>query len=417
MITNNIIFTKFSAWRFNFGKAKDSYIWDDKGKKYIDFTSGWNVANLGWNRKEVIDAGVKQLKRNSYSPMWALDKAQKDYATKLLSALGGDMKVVARATGGMESIEMAIKTARVFTKRKKIVSFFEQFHGSSINALSFSYRPEWMGALTEPRTDIIHLEYPNTYRTALSDNELLQKLENDLEGVLKNEDVAAVITEAGIITGWGSTYVAPKGFISLIRRLTKKYNTLLILDEVGTGFSRLGSLFGMHHFNVKPDIATFAKGITNGSAAMGAMTTTQKIAEETYLGSNLQSTFGWNPAACAMASQTLDIHMKENTAQQAKEKGEYIKKVLQTELKDNRWIGDIRGTGMEIGIDFVKDKESKLKHTELVTKVSQECFHRGLHTVCDFDSNLQLMPPLTTPQKVLDKGLDILIDTIHKVSK
>lgn len=417
MITNNIIFTKFSAWRFNFGKAKDSYIWDDKGKKYIDFTSGWNVANLGWNRKEVIDAAVKQLKKNSYSPMWALDNAQKDYATKLLSALGGDMKVVARATGGMESIEMAIKTARVFTKRKKIVSFFEQFHGSSINALSFSYRPEWMGALTEPRTDIVHLEYPNTYRTSLSDEQLLQKLESDLEMVLKYEDVAAVITEAGIITGWGSTYVAPKGFISVVRKVTKKYNTLLILDEVGTGFSRLGSLFGMHHFNVRPDIATFAKGITNGSAAMGAMTTTQAIAEATYLGSNLQSTFGWNPVACAIASQTLDLHIKEKTANQAKAKGEYIKKVLRRELKSNKHVGDIRGIGMEIGIDFVKDKDSKTKFTELVTKVSQKCFEYGLHTVCDFDSNLQLMPPLTMPEKVLDKGLDILIDVIGKASQ
>lgn len=417
MITNNIIFTKFSAWRFNFGKAKDSYIWDDKGKKYIDFTSGWNVANLGWNRKEIVDAGVKQLKRNSYSPMWALDSAQDEYAKKLLSALGSGMQVVARATGGMESIEMAIKTARVYTKRKKIVSFFEQFHGSSINALSFSYRPEWMSALTEPRTDIIHLEYPNTYRTTLSDEQLLQKLEADLERVLKDEDVAAIITEAGIITGWGSTYVAPKGFIALIRKITKKYNTLLILDEVGTGFSRLGCLFGMHHFTVKPDIATFAKGITNGSAAMGAMTTTYEIAEKTYLGSNLQSTFGWNPAACAIASQVLDLHVKEKTDKQAKTKGEYIKKVLKKELKDNAFVGDIRGIGMEIGIDFVKDKELKTKNTELVTKVSSMCFDFGLHTVCDFDSNLQLMPPLTIPQPVLDKGLDILIDTIRKASK
>jgi len=408
MITNNIVYTKFSAYRFNIKIAQDSYLWDDSDKRYIDFTSGWNVTNLGWNNKEVIDAGIKQLHINSYSPMWALDKTQDIYAQSLTKALGHNLTVVARATGGMESIEMAIKTARAYTGRKKILGFFEQFHGSSINALSLGYRPEWISRLTDARLDFVHLEYPRLYKSKKTEKELLQELELQLETALKNADVAAVVTEVGIITGWGSTHVAPSGFIDIIRKVTKKYGTLLIIDEVGTGFSRLGSLFGIHHVNVDPDIVCLAKAIANGSGVMAAMITTKKIAEATYLTSNLQSTFGWNPVACAMAQKTLEIHQRDRVADQAKEKGKYIMDVLKKELKDAAIVGDIRGIGMEIGVDM-KDVKP-----ERVVKMVEDAFSSGLHIVCDYTSNIQLMPPLTIEKEVLDKGLDILISVINK---
>jgi len=407
MITNNIVYTKFSAYRFNIKKAQDSYLWDDSDKRYIDFTSGWNVTNLGWNNKEVIDAGIKQLHINSYSPMWALDKTQDIYAQSLTKALGHNLTVVARTTGGMESIEMAIKTARAYTGRKKILGFFEQFHGSSINALSLGYRPEWISRLTDARLDFVHLEYPRLYKSKKTEKELLQELELQLETALKNADVAAVVTEVGIITGWGSTHVAPSGFIDIIRKVTKKYGTLLIIDEVGTGFSRLGSLFGIHHVNVDPDIVCLAKAIANGSGVMAAMITTKKIAEATYLTSNLQSTFGWNPVACAMAQKTLEIHQRDRVADQAKEKGKYIMDVLKKELKDAAIVGDIRGIGMEIGVDM-KDVKP-----ERVVKMVEDAFSSGLHIVCDYTSNIQLMPPLTIEKEVLNKGLDILISIIN----
>ncbi|MFZ2205990.1 MAG: aspartate aminotransferase family protein [Microgenomates group bacterium] len=417
MITNNIIFTKYSSWRFNFKKARDSYIWDDKNKRYIDFTSGWNVTNLGWNRREVIAAGVKKMKLNSYAPMWTLDESQKIYAEELTKALGHGLTVVARATGGMEAIEMALKTARVFTGKKKIVSFYEQFHGSSMNALSLGYRPEWISKITDPRSDIEHLDYPQLYKSEKTDKELLTVLENNLENILKKGDVAALITEVGIITGWGSTAIAPNGFIQLIRKITKKYNVLLIIDEVGTGFSRIGSLFGIHQFGIDPDILVLAKGISNGSAAMGAMATTAEIAEATYLGSNLQSTFGWNPVACAIASKVLALHQEEKTWKQAIEKGHYIKETLKKELKNNPFISDIRGMGLEIGLNFVTDMTTKKANTELLTNVVQKSFTRGLHLVCDLESNIQIMPPLTISRNNLETGLDILISTIQQESK
>lgn len=417
MITNNIIFTNFSSWRFNLKKAKDSYLWDDNNNRYIDFTAGWNVTNLGWNNDEILQAGINQMKKNSYSPMWALDSMQEKYATNLTKALGNNLSVVARATGGMEAVEMALKTARVFTGRKKILSFYEQFHGSSINALSLSYREEWMTKLTDPRDDIVHLEYPNTYRTDKSEAELLKDLEKNLEKILSKKDIAAVITEAGVITGWGSTYVAPKGFIELIRKITNKYDTLLILDEVGTGFSRTGSLFALHRFKIKPDIVTLAKAISNGSAPIGAMVTTREIAEKTYAGSNLQSTFGWNPAACAIALKTLEIHQRDRVWKQAEEKGKYIRNILQRELGNNSYVGDIRGMGMFIGVDLVKSKKTKEKNTKLVVNIVKEAFKKGLHIVCDGESNIHLSPPITIEKSVLNKGLDLLISTVNNLTK
>lgn len=416
MITKNILFTPFSSWRFNLKKAKGSYLWDDKNKKYLDFTSGWNVVNLGWNNEEIIEAGLKKMKQNTYAPMWTLDEAQEKYAKNLTKALGGNFNVVAKANGGVEAIEMAIKTARVYTGRKKILGFYEQYHGSTINALYLSYREEWMTKLCDLRNDIIHLEYPNTYRTNKTEKELLKEMEINLEKVLSKKDVAAVITEAGIISGYGTTYVAPKGFIELIRKITKKYKTLLILDEVGTGFSRMGFLFAVTHFQANPDVLVLAKAISNGSAPIASMVTTKEIADATYSGTNLQSTFGWNPVACAIADKTLEIHQRDKVWLLAKTKGVYMRKQLIKELGNNPYVGDVRGWGLEIGLDLVKDKKTKEKNADLAKKVVMKAFDKGLHLVCDGESNIQIMPTLIMEKEALDKGLDILIDTVKKLT-
>ncbi len=415
MITKKIIFTPFSSYRFTLDKASGSFLFSG-GKRYIDFTSGWNVVNLGWNNPEIVAAGMSKMKGNTYVPMWALDEAQERYASNLLSALGSDLGVVARANAGVEVVEMALKTARFFTGRKKILSFYEQYHGSSLNALSLSYREEWMERLSDIRSDIVHLEYPNTYRTSKSDKQLLLELEAGLEEKLSSGDVAAVITEAGIISGFGHTYTAPTGFIEVVRKITKKYKTLLILDEVGTGFSRMGFLFACRHFKIYPDMVLLAKAISNGSAPIAAIATTREVGEATWSGTNLQSTFGWNPVACAIADKVLEIHKRDKVWKMAKEKGKYVRELLRKRLRDNPFVGDIRGWGLEIGLDLVKDKKTKEKNSSLVKKVVDRAFAKGLHLVCDGDSNIQLMPPLTIKQNVLDKGLDILIETIVKLS-
>lgn len=414
MLQNNqIIYTSFLDLRFKLSKAKGDFIWDEKGKKYIDFTSSWNTINLGWNNPEIAQALQIFLKENIQGPMWASVDVQEKYAKLLTDNLPKSLKAIGRTTGGMESNLEAMKLARVYTKRKKILGFIESWHGQSTENMALSYKPEWMPNLTSKRDDLLHIPYPQTYRTTKSDTELLSELEINLETILSKKDVAAVITEMGILSGWGSVYLAPNGFLKLIRKLTKKYGTLLILDEVGSGFSRLGALFGMDIDGVVPDMVTFAKGITNGVLPMGAMVTTDEIAASSKE-ANLQSTFGWLPLPCAAAKKTLEIHLRDKVWEKSKRDGEYLKKTLTQELRTHPFVGDVRGIGMLIGIDFVKDKISKEKNSNMVEKVMRECWEKGLHVVCDHESTLQLMPPLTIDRKILDNGMEILVEIVNR---
>jgi len=408
MVKNHIIYNMYLDWSFDMERAEGSHLWTKNGQQLIDFTSGWNTTNLGWNHPEVAEAMVLQVKKNTYAPMWTADAAQNEYAALLTGALPAPLTAVGRATGGTEANEMAIKTARAFTGRNTILGFRETYHGQSVSTLA-------IGFPGPPVHDFVQLTYPQTYRTDRSPECVLQEFAGELERVLSTRDVAAVFTEAGIITGWGSTYVAPIGYLSLVRTLTEQYGTLMILDEVGTGFSRSGALFGLELGGITPDIVTFAKASSNGAAPIGSMITREDIAEATCAKSILLSTFGWTPVACAAALRTLQIHQRDKVWEKAKRDGDYIVRRLKQELTDHPKVGDIRGLGMEIGIDVVKNKSTKEKDAERVEKIVQEAFKRDLHLVCDHHSNIQLMPPLTIERETLDEGLARLIESIKAI--
>ncbi len=411
MLKKNIL---FSDWQFDLKKAQGSYIWNSKGNRLIDFTSGWNVTNLGWNHPEITKAMVNQLKVNTYAPMWTADPIQNELAKELTSSLPKELVAVGRATGGTEANEEALKTARAYTGRKKILSFKDTYHGQSFATISIGFK-EYADVIAPLVGGIIRFEYPNTYRTIKSSKVILEEFEKKIEKILKRENVAAIITEAGIITGWGSTYVAPKGYLKLLRRLTKKYGTLLILDEVGTGFSRCGKLYGMELERIVPDIATFAKGMSNGVAPIGAMVTTKTIADKTCDKTTLISTFGWNPPSCAAALKTLQIHQREKIWEKSKKDGMYFINLLKKELDDDSRVGDIRGIGMEVGVDFVKSKSSKEPNEAFAQKVITKAYKNGLHLVLGSGGNIQLMPPLTIEKSVLDKGIEIFVNSVKEL--
>jgi len=408
MLKKRIIYNEFSDWTFDVLKAKGSFIWNKKGNKLIDFTSGWNVTNLGWNNPEISNAVIKQAKKSTYAPMWTADEVQNRFAKALTDSLPKSLVAVGRATGGTEANEEAIKTARAYTGRKKIIGFKDTYHGQSFGTMSLGHLPDYVKDISPMVGGYMQMDFPK-----VRDNEkpgvTLNKFAKKLEKILAKKDVAAIVTEANIITGWGTTFVAPRGYISLVRRLTKKYGTLLILDEVGTGFSRCGKLYGMEIEKVTPDIATFAKGLSNGVAAIGAMVTTKKIADKTYDKSNLTSTFGWTPIACAAALKTLQIHKREKMWKKAKRDGEYLMSVLRKKLGKYKNITDVRGIGMEIGLEFSEGS--------LVDMVVKGARQKGLLLVKGEERNIQIMPPLTIQRKELDRGLDILIDVINSKAR
>ncbi len=379
---------------FDFGKAEGSFIWEKAGKKFIDFTSGWNVANLGWEHPEIKKAIIDQLDSSSYSPFWTINDIQEKYARELVDALPEELNIIIKATGGTEANEEAIKIARTYTGRTKIIGFKNSYHGQSAEELALVYKPSII--MGSAPSEYIQMDFPEKDLT---------KFAQKLEEILKEKNVAAIIAEAGIVTGGGQTSVAPEGFLKTIRELTKKYGTLLILDEVGTCFSRCGQLFGMEIEGVVPDMATFAKGISNGAAAIGAVAIKEEIANKTEKQAVLISTFGWTALACAAASKVLEIHRRDKVWEKAQNDGRYIINVLRDKLGGNPKVKAIRGIGMEIGVLFNDDVDVKA--------LNQKLFDTGLLVAIDYN-NLQLMPPLTIEREILDQGLQILLSVVKE---
>ncbi|MFC1647010.1 aspartate aminotransferase family protein [Patescibacteria group bacterium] len=417
MIKNNILYTNFLNWEFSVTKAEGSYIWNQNNKKLIDFTSGWNVTNLGWNNTEVIEAIVKQTKINTFIPMWLSDQVQVKYAKDLTNSMPKQLDLAVRATGGTDANDKALMLARAITKRKKVIGCYDTYHGHSFGTISIGYRPEHVVNESPIVPEFIKLNFPVTTENETKDKKVLKDFLADLEELLKKEDIACVITEAGVISGWGSTYIAPYGYLKEIRKLTKKYGTLLILDEVGTGFSRCGQLWGMQIEKVVPDMVTLAKGITNGSGAMGAVVLKSSYGEELLSNSKTHSTFGWMPLPVAAACAVIKIHKRDKVWEKAKVDGIYVLDQLKKELGSLSNIGTINGIGLEIGLTFVKAKKTKGRDNDMAKKVISTAYKKGLHLALGGEGNIQIMPPLTTSRKVLDEGLEMLIESVKTCSK
>jgi len=393
MIENSIVYRNLKKYNFfRMSKAEGSLIWDKEGKRYIDFTSGWNVTNLGWNNPEIKEAIIAQANKNAQGLLWGSDTIQEKYAEALTSSLPKNLDACAKATGGTEAIEESIKVARAATGRKKIIGFKNSYHGQLFASMALGYSPNMVERIAPLVPEFIQLDFPK-----ITDD--LEKFRKDLAEKLSNKDAAALVTEPGIITGWGTTNLAPKGFLKVVREETKKYGTLLVIDEVGTGFSRTGKLFGIQHENIEPDMIVFAKGISNGVAAIGTVVGNAEMFKSTFPYVNLISTFGWMPIACAAALKTLEIHKRDKIWEDADKKGKYII----SKLNNIDGVG-VRGLGMEIGVT--------LKDSTVAREVIDSAFSRGLHLVVGSENNIQLMPPLNIPQDLLDEGLEILINVL-----
>lgn len=393
MIENSIGYKNLKKHNFfRIGKAEGSFIWDKEGKRYIDFTSGWNVTNLGWNNPEIKQAVIDQANKNAQGLLWGSDPIQEKYAEALTSCLPKELNACAKATGGTEAIEESIKVARAATGRKKIAGFINSYHGQLFASLALGYSPDKLKEIRPLMPEVLQLNFP-----AADDN--LEEFKKYLDEKLSGRDVAGLVTEPGIITGWGDTRLAPKGFLKVVREVTEKYGTFLIIDEVGTGFSRTGKLFAIEHEAVVPDMIVFAKGISNGAAAIGTVVGKSEIFKATFPYVNLISTFGWTPIACAAALKTLEIHKRDKIWEQAEKKGKYIMDKLAKIEGIN-----VHGLGMEIGVTVKDFKTAK--------KIVDSAFEKGLQICVGNENNIQLMPPLNIPQELLDEGLGILISVL-----
>jgi len=408
MIVNRIVYNPLLHYRFRVSRAQGSRLWDDADHELLDFTSGWNVTNLGWNHPEVNEALIRQIERNTYAPMWTADAVQEEYAAALTAAYPG-VDTVLRVTGGTEANEVAIKLARAATGRRRIIGFKNSYHGQLFASLALGYVPEYVEAIAPLVPEFVQLDYPQAMGDEAADKATLSSFKRRLTDELEGREVAAMVIEPGIITGWGDGRVAVEGFVELVRELTAKYGTLMIVDEVGSGFSRMGKLFGIQRYEgVKPDIVALAKAIANGAAGLGAVLTRAELVEPTIPKAKYTSTFGWMPPACAAALKTLQIHQRDRVWEQAEMSSQRLQQGLRKELEP---LGvRVQGMGLVVRVDLT---QCSTEPGALSTAVENECLKQGLAVIQLGADVLQLMPACTVTEADLDEGMGVLSEAIR----
>ncbi|PKO79976.1 MAG: 4-aminobutyrate--2-oxoglutarate transaminase [Betaproteobacteria bacterium HGW-Betaproteobacteria-13] len=396
-------------------KALNAEIWDVEGRRYIDFVAGIAVVNTGHCHPKVIAAAQEQIPHFSHTCFQVV--AYDGYLTlaERLSALapGDAPKKTFFVSTGAEAVENAVKIARAFTGRPGVIAFNGAFHGRTLLTLGLTGKidPYKLGVGPFP-AEIYHAPYPcELHGTSVDDAihgiELLFK--NDIEP----KRVAAFIVEP--VQGEGGYYPAPAEFMQRLRALADKHGILLIADEIQSGVGRTGKMFAMEHSNVVPDLITMAKGL-GGGFPIAAVVGRADIMDALNPG-GLGSTYAGAPMACAAALAVLDVVESENLCQRAADIGEHMQARLREVAAKQKSIGDVRGLGAMVAVEFFHDGDHARPAPELVKAIIAEALKRGLLLLScgSYGNVLRLMVPLTIEQNVLDEGLDILAAAIDAV--
>ncbi|MBS4211040.1 aspartate aminotransferase family protein [Neobacillus rhizophilus] len=415
-------------------KAEGSWVTDVDGKRYLDAMSGLWCVNIGYGRTELADAAYEQLKELAYFPLSQSHVPAIKLAEKLNEMLG-DEYVIFFSNSGSEANETAFKIVRQYHQQKgehnryKIVSRYRGYHGNTIGTLAATGQAQRKYKYEPLAPGFIHVSPPDSYRddTNVTDPMKLssvQEIDKTMTWEL-SETIAAMIMEP-IITG-GGVLVPPDGYMKAAHEVCKKHGALLIVDEVICGFGRTGKPFGFMNYGVKPDIITMAKGITSAYLPLSATAVRKDIYEafkgtEEYDYFRHVNTFGGNPAACALALKNLEILEKEKLFDRSRDLGEQLLNDLNGLLKDHPYVGNVRGKGLLVGIELVKDKSTKEPlDVSLVNQVIAGCKEKGIiigkngATVAGYNNVLTMAPPLSIEQKDLNFLVKTLGEALDKI--
>jgi taurine-pyruvate aminotransferase len=412
-------------------KAQGSWVTDVDGKRYLDAMSGLWCVNVGYGRTELAEAAYEQLKELAYFPLSQSHVPAIKLAEKLNDMLGGDY-VIFFSNSGSEANEAAFKIVRQYHQQKgeggryKIVSRYRSYHGSSMGALAATGQAQRKYKYEPLAPGFIHVAPPDSYRDEFSaqDPHGVKDIDRTMTWEL-SDTIAAMIMEP-IITG-GGVIVPPDGYMKAAKEVCEKHGALLIVDEVICGFGRTGKPFGFMNYDVKPDIITMAKGLTSGYLPLSA-TAVRKEIYEAFKGSDEYeffrhvNTFGGSPAACALALKNLEIMETEKLFDRSRDFGEKVLSELSNLLSDHPYVGNIRGKGLLIGLELVKDKVTKEPlDTSLVNEVISTCKANGLIigkngvTVAGFNNVLTLSPPLNIELEELEFVVKTLVAALEKI--
>jgi taurine--2-oxoglutarate transaminase len=404
--------------------AEGRYFWDYDGKRYLDFASQLVNVSIGHQHPRVIAAVKEQADRLcTIGPPMANDK-RGELARLLAEITPGDLKMSFFTNGGAEANENAIKLARWYTGRNKIVARYRSYHGATAGAISLTGDPRrWYAEPGLP--GIVRMLDPYTYRCPAGHPDPCPVCTGaqHLEEILQYENpesVAAVILET--IVGTNGVIVPPEGYLQSIREVCDRHGILLIFDEVMAGFGRTGKWFACEHWDVVPDILNIAKGINSGYVPLGAMIVSERIGDwlqDKYFAGGL--TYSGHPLACAAAVASIEAFRDEGILDNATAMGDAFRDEL-TGLADRHpSIGDVRGVGCFWGLELVRDRDSREPLVPFnatgeaaapIVRLAKAALERGLYLMTHWNV-IMIVPPLTITREELDEGVAILDDVLR----
>lgn len=403
-------------------RGQGAQVWDVDGNRYVDFCAGIAVNSTGHCHPEIVKAIQAQAEKFIHISSDYYHDLMVRVAERLdeIAPMKEDVTVFL-ANSGTESVEAALKLARYATGRRQFIGFLGAFHGRSMGSLSFTAsKARQQERFFPTMPGVWHVPFPDPYRPLFPvppNGDEGDAVVNYIENVLFNtalppDEVAAVLVEP--IQGEGGYIVPPPHFFSRLRAMCDKHGILLILDEVQAGVGRTGKWWAIQHWNVEPDIVCIAKGIASG-VPMGAMAARKSIGAKWKPGAH-GNTYGGNPIACVAALKTLELVEREYM-QNAATMGTYMMDALCEMQARHPVMGDVRGKGLMIGVEFVHQRDTKEPARELRNQVIHRSFERGLLMLGCGQSTIRFCPPLMIGKELVDEGLEIFERALSEVEK
>ncbi len=376
------------------------------GKKYLDF-HGNNVHQIGYSNPKLIDNIITQLQTLTFSPRRFTNEPAINFAEKLASLMPSNLNRILLTPNGSSAVGIALKLARAITGKFKVASFWDSFHGASLDAISIGGESVFRDHMGPLMPDVERIPPPVTYRGIFENNE--NKCLEYLEYVFSKEnDIGAFVAETIRNT---DVQIPSKAFWKEVRKLCDTNNVLLILDEIPIALGRTGRMFAFEHYDIEPDILCVGKGLGGGIIPQAAIITrdTYNVCKDISLG---HYTHEKSPLGSVAGLTTITIIEEEKLLKKTRKDEIYIKAALSALKTKHKIIGDVRGIGLLWGVELVKDRETKEKAIEEAEKVMYNCLKRGLSFKVSAGNVLQLSPALTITRKELDRALNILDESL-----
>ena len=428
IIQDNLDYTLFS-WSKQKGiapiavkHAAGVYLYDYDGRRYIDFSSGLMNVNIGHGNQRITHAVVKQMQEVAYVTPNCVTKARGELGKKLAEICPGKLNKAFFTLCGATSIENALKLARLYTGRHKILSRYQSYHGASYGAMSAGGDPRRQPMDAQQSPNFVHFDLPYLYRWEYGADNLLKEAVASLERVIAYEgpgNIAAILLEGE--SGTSGCLQYPVGYLKAVSDICNRYGILLIIDEVMSGFGRTGKWFGFENHGIVPDMICMAKGLTCGYLPFGCLMVTDQIAakyDEAVLPLGL--TYSAHPVSCAAALETLKIYEDEHLVENAAAMGAYMNEQLALLQQKHPSIGDYRNTGLLGCIELVKNRETKAPmapfnaapgEMTVMNKVAAKIKELGMYTFLRWNY-IFVAPPLIVTKAQIDEGLAIISGAI-----